>query len=86
MQEFLADRANDAAIRPALQVPEDVEFCERQSENKSVFILINHSDKQRTISLPRSMQNVLRGGHTGRALSLAPHDTAVLLTIGKTAQ
>jgi beta-galactosidase len=84
MREFLADRVSDAAVRPTLQVPDDIEICERQGENKSVFILVNHGDKQRTIALPRSMQNVLRGGHTGRTLSLAPHDTAVLLTIGKT--
>jgi beta-galactosidase len=85
MREFLATAVSGAAIRPVLQVPDDVEVSTRQGANKLVLILINHGDDERTIALPRRMQDVLRGGTTGRTLNLAPHDAAVLFTTGKIA-
>jgi len=85
MRKFLAAAAAEAAVRPVLAVPDDVEVCERLGRNKRVLILINHGEETRVIRLPRVMKDVLHGNGMKRSVTLDPHDVAVLLGKGKIA-
>jgi len=85
MRKFLTSALADAAVRPLVAAPDNVEVCERQGANKRVLILINHGDVKRSIRLSRAMHDVLRNRATPRSMTLAPHDVAVLLYKGKIA-
>lgn len=85
MRSFLANATAEAAVRPVISVPDDVEVCERQGKGKHVLIVINHAYQTRTLNLPRPMRDVLRGTLAKQSITLPPHGIAVLLTKGNTA-
>lgn len=59
-----------------LPVPEGVEVCRRVASDREVFILINHTARPATVSLPRPMTDVLNGGEI-REREIAPRGVVV---------
>ena len=58
-------------------VPDGVEVCRRTGDRKQVFILINHTQESRHVTLPRPMKMVLEEGE-GSAVELPPYGVSVL--------
>jgi beta-galactosidase len=63
-------------------VPDGVEVSRRVGPGKQVFVLINYSQENRRVHLPRSMKLVL-DGKQGDAVDLPPYGVAVALDNGK---
>lgn len=59
-------------------VPEGVEVCRRTGGSKQVFILINHTQQSRHVTLPRLMKLLLEGGE-GSAVDLPAYGVSVLV-------
>ena len=70
--------ADVSAVKPALgPVPEGVEVDPRYGAQGVVYILVNFSQSQQTVTLPTAMQDVLNGGSKS-SISLARYGVAVL--------
>ena len=63
-------------------VPDGVDVSRRVGPSKQVFVLINYSQENRRVHLPRSMKLVL-DGKQGDAVDLPPYGVAVALDNGK---
>ena len=59
-------------------VPDGVEVSRRVGPGKQVFVLINYSQENRQVHLPRSMKLVL-DGKPGDAVDLPPYGVAIAL-------
>jgi beta-galactosidase len=79
LMRALAKRELDAAgVAPKLAgVPDGVEVCERQGPHGRVLILINHTNTSQSVTLPGAMRDVLGGGTSHGAVTIAAHDVAV---------
>jgi beta-galactosidase len=67
-----------SAVKPALgKVPEGVEVYPRSSDHGVVYILVNLSKAEQTVSLPSPMSDVLEGG-SKQSVRLAVYGVAVL--------
>jgi beta-galactosidase len=67
-----------SGVKPALgPVPEGVEVCPRHGDHGTVYILVNFSKTQQTVSLPSQMTDVLAGG-AKQAITLPRYGVAVL--------
>lgn len=67
-----------SGVKPALgPVPEGVEVYPRYGEHGAVYILVNFSKTEQTISLPSKMQDVLGGG-AKQSVTLPVYGVAVL--------
>jgi beta-galactosidase len=68
----------DSGISAVLgTVPQSVEVCMRQGQGKRVFILINHSQQQQSVSLPRSM-TAMSSAQSTHNVSLPAYGVEVL--------
>jgi beta-galactosidase len=69
---------NVSGVKPALgPVPEGVDVYPRYGEHGAVYILVNFSKTEQTISLPSEMQDVLGGG-VKQSVNLPVYGVAVL--------
>jgi beta-galactosidase GanA len=59
-------------------IPEDVEVLRRVAARRAVNIFINHGQQPQSVTLPKSMRDVLHAGQSIRNLTLAPQAVAVL--------
>jgi beta-galactosidase len=59
-------------------LPPDVELMRRYGKGRRIMILINHGASPRTITLPRSMSDVLHPGSTVHEVRLGAQGVAVL--------
>jgi beta-galactosidase len=67
-----------SGVQPALgPVPDGVEVYPRYGEHGAVYILVNFSKTEQTVSLPRPMMDVLDGG-SKQSIGLAVYGLAVL--------
>ena len=67
-----------SGVKPALgSVPDGVEVYPRSGDKGTVYILVNLSNGEQTVSLPAQMQDVLNGG-TKKAVTLPVYGVAVL--------
>lgn len=67
-----------SGVAPApLAVPEGVEVCRRIGGGRTVFIVLNFSNADQAIALPRAMRDLLAGGETSRVV-LPRYGVAVL--------
>lgn len=67
-----------SGVKPALgPVPQGVEVDPRYGNHHTVFILVNFSKSQQTVSLPSAMQDVLNGGSTN-SVNLPAYGVGVL--------
>ena len=70
--------AEVSGVKPALgPVPEGVEVDPRHGAQHTVYILVNFSKSQQTVSLPSAMQDVLNGG-SRNSVTLPLYGVAVL--------
>jgi beta-galactosidase len=70
----------DSGVTPALgPVPKGVEVSRRAGNGKEVFILINSTASDQTISLPRPMRELLKGSAAVTSLTLPAGDVGVLV-------
>jgi beta-galactosidase len=70
--------ANVSGVKPALgPVPQGVEVDPRYGNHHTVFILVNFSKSQQTVSLAAAMQDVLNGG-SRTSVNLPAYGVAVL--------
>lgn len=73
--------AQTSGVSPLVpNAPQGVEVCRRVGNNKTVFILINHTTQPQTITLPSAMREELKGSAAANSLTLAAGDVAVLST------
>lgn len=69
----------EAGVKPALgAVPEGVEVCRRVGNGREVFILINHTTEEQSITLPKALKDVLHDAPLSTKLALRANDVAVL--------
>jgi beta-galactosidase len=82
LQVLVAGLLRATDLKPLVPtLPPDVELMQRTSPTHRIWILINHSTKPQSITLPSPMRNLLAPGTpTLPTLSLNPHDVAVLET------
>jgi beta-galactosidase len=67
-----------SGVKPALgPVPEGVEVYPRHGERGTVYILVNFSKTQQTVTLPSRMNDVLEGG-AKQSVSLPRYGVVVL--------
>jgi beta-galactosidase len=67
-----------SGVHPAIgSVPDGVEVYPRNGDHGAVYILVNFSHDEQTVSLPVAMQDVL-AGVTKNSVSLPQYDVAVL--------
>jgi beta-galactosidase len=67
-----------SGVKPALgTVPEGVEVYPRYSDHGAIYILVNLSKTEQTVSLPSAMIDVLEGG-SKRSIKLPVYGVAVL--------
>jgi beta-galactosidase len=70
--------ADISGVKPALGVvPEGVEVYPRYGDKGTVYVLVNLSKGEQTVSLPAQMQDVLNGG-TKNSVTLPVYGVAVL--------
>lgn len=68
-----------SGVKPALgAVPDGVEVSRRSSPAKEIFILVNHTTEQKTITLPQPMTKVLSGGPATSQIVLPARGVEVL--------
>ncbi len=71
--------AQDSGVTPVFgPVPDGVEVSRRRGAGKDVMILINTSQENRSVTLPRRMK-LLLAGKEGSAVELAPYGVEVLV-------
>jgi beta-galactosidase len=69
-----------SGVQPPIDaVPQGVEVCRRVGAGKEILILINHTAESKTVSLPRMMHEILRGGTPARTVTLPPREVAVMV-------
>jgi beta-galactosidase len=59
-------------------VPDGVEVCRRIGSNRQVFIVLNHTEEVRHVTLPHPMKQLLEGGEAS-TIDLPAYSVAVLL-------
>jgi beta-galactosidase len=70
--------ADVSGVKPALgAVPDGVEVYPRYGDHRAVYILVNLSKAEQTVSLPAAMNDVLEGG-SKQSLKLPVYGVAVL--------
>jgi beta-galactosidase len=70
--------ADVSAVKPALgAVPDGVEVYPRYSNHGTIYILVNLSKTEQTVSLPSAMSDVLEGG-SKQSIKLPVYGVAVL--------
>ncbi len=69
----------DSGVTPVFgPVPDGVEVSRRRGSGKDVFILINSSQENRSVALPRRMK-LLLAGKQGNSVDLAPYGVEILV-------
>jgi beta-galactosidase len=76
---WLLKRAcGDAGLKPALDVPANVEVLVRLNGDQSFTFLLNHNESEVTVKLPSAMRDVLSGESLDGKVTLGKHDARVL--------
>jgi len=65
-------------VAPEIVPPEGVEVSVRSAGRKRVAFLVNHTEEEKTVSLPRRMTDLLTGASGLREVRLGRHGVAVL--------
>lgn len=69
-----------SAVKPPFgAVPAGVEVCRRVGSEKEVFVVVNHSKCEQSVSLPRPLRDALTGTAYTELLMLPPLGVAVLI-------
>ncbi len=77
--ELLAYILKNRGIRTPLETPRGVELCQRvRPDNERVYILINHENRAKKVTIPWTAREHLSGNVGAGDLTLAPYGVAVL--------
>jgi len=75
---LIRELLKDAGVAPEIVPPEGVEVSVRSAGRKRVAFLVNHTEEEKTVSLPRRMTDLLTGASGLREVRLGRHGVAVL--------
>jgi beta-galactosidase len=75
---LIAQLLKDADIHPVVTPPPGVEVALRQSPNKKLLFLINHTEEPKTVNVPKDKTDLLSGQKTSNVLTLVRFDVAVV--------
>ncbi len=75
---LVAEVLKGSKVEPPPRPPAGVEVTVRQSENRKLLFLVNHSEEQKSILVPAGRQELLSGETTGEAVQLGPYGVAVI--------
>lgn len=79
MQRVIQWAIDDAGVKPEFDaLPEGVEVCRRLDKHHVVYILVNHSAKAETVTLPPGLHDVLHNIQAANNMTLEPQGIAVL--------
>ncbi len=71
-----------SGVQPAFgPVPDGVEVCRRVGEGREVLIIINHSQSEQSVALPRPMKDVLTEVPLAQSLDIPPLGVLVLVQL-----
>jgi beta-galactosidase len=68
----------DASIRPIVSPPGGVEVSERQSPERRLVFLLNHTDSRKTVQVPTDRPELLSGTRTDGAIELDAFGVAIV--------
>ncbi len=75
---LIAQLLKDADIRPVVTPPAGVEAALRQSPNKRLLFLINHTEESKAVNVPKDKIELLTDQKTGDSLTLDRFAVAVI--------
>lgn len=76
--QLIARLLRDASIRPIVQPPEGVEVSVREGQGRRILFLINHTEENKDVTVPKGKLELLSGKKTGSTLTLGRHGVAVV--------
>jgi len=76
--KLIGQLLKDAGIRPVVTPPPGVEVSIRQSPDKRLLFLINHTEEPKTVRIPKDKVELLTGKKTGESIEIERFDIAVL--------
>ncbi|WP_336973704.1 beta-galactosidase [Sphingobium aromaticiconvertens] len=82
MKGLIDGALEGAGVARDFPVPADVELMTREGDGRSIVILINHGREDRSVTLPRTMDDILEGGRK-TSITLAAEGVAVLQDVRK---
>ena len=74
----MANILKDAKILPLGKPTAGVELALRQSDERALLFVINHTGNEQTVAVPAAKQDLLSGNQTGETIELAAFDVAVI--------
>ena len=76
---FLADICSEAGISPVLVTPDGVEVTSREDAKERLIFLLNHNDKEATVTLPFAAEDIIaKQEYEAGDLVLAAKDVKIL--------
>lgn len=69
---------DELGITPPLEAPQGVEVTEREADGRSYTFVLNHNTSHAHVSLPVPMRDLLTGKTYEHAVTLPPHEVAIL--------
>lgn len=69
----------DAKVKPVIHPPAGVEVSIRQGKGKKLVFIMNHTDEEKTVPVPKGKKELLSGKTTDGELALTRFGIAVLL-------
>ena len=75
---LIAEMLEDARFSAEITPPPGVEVSLRAGEGAKVCFLINHTEEEKEVALPREMTDLLSAAPAGRSVRLPRHGVAVL--------
>jgi beta-galactosidase len=76
--QLLAEVLSRAGIAPEAAPPAGVEASVRESEERRLLFLVNHTEDERTVAVPEGREELLSGDRTGGAVTLPAYGVAVI--------
>ena len=84
--KLVASLLKDAGIEPLIAPPSGVEVGTRASAKRELLFLINHTDTEKSLNVPKGNRELLADKLTGESLKLEPFGVAVIELLPKNSQ
>jgi len=75
---LMADVLKSARIKPVVRPPAGVEASVRQGKGRKLLFLLNHTETEQTVTVPKGKRELLTGKTTGESLKLDVFCVAVI--------
>jgi beta-galactosidase len=76
--ELIADVLKSADISPAVRPAAGVEVSLRESSDRKLLFIVNHTEEKKTVSVPSGKPELLTGKKTARSIELDRYGVAVI--------